>query len=108
MSDERIYTTAEIESAIDEEFEGWPNEFYSELGTDGYELTELEIRAYEVDREGGYEGGGEYMHLVFKVGNQYFRKTGEHNSWDANTWDGELEEVEPYEVTVVRYREVKR
>ncbi|AXG66283.1 hypothetical protein SEA_ANNADREAMY_198 [Streptomyces phage Annadreamy] len=103
-----MFTAAEVKHAIESEFDGYENDFYEEIGSSGIELPLLRKTATLEDREGGHEGGGDYMHVVFRIGDQLFRKTGYYNSWDANDWDGEIEEVEPYEVTVVRYREVKR
>jgi len=101
------FSAAQVEAAIEEEFDGYPEEFYGEVGTDGYELTMLDgAVAYGVAREGGYEGGGDYMDVVFRIGQQFFRKQGTHNSWDASYWDGTLEEVEPYQETVTKYRAV--
>ena len=61
----------------------------------------------QVDGYGG-EGEGDDLWVVFDVDGQLFRKSGYWVSHDGCYWDGALEEVEPYEVTVTRYREVKR
>lgn len=105
MSNQK-FTATEVSSAIDAEFT-YENEFYDNVSATGYELPKLGVTAYAVEREGGYEGGGDYMDVVFRVGDQLFRKQGFYNSWDSNEWDGGLEEVEPYEETVVKYRAIK-
>lgn len=105
-----MVTVQQVKEAIEQTYEGYENDFYDEIsysGKKGLSLYSLGI-AYHQDSEGGGGGDGEYMHVVFSIGKQFFRKTGTHSSWDGSDWDGELEEVEPYEVTVVRYREVKR
>lgn len=102
----RKFNAAEVSAAIDAEY-SYENEFYDNVDTNGYDLPTIGVKAYAVEREGGYEGGGDYMDVVFKVGDQLFRKQGAYNSWDSNEWDGSLEEVEPYEETVVKYRTVK-
>lgn len=99
------FTTSEVEAAINAEFR-YDREFYGEVDSQGYELPEIGVTAYCVSREGGYEGGGDYMDVVFKVGDQLFRKQGTHNSWDSSYWDGTLEEVESYQETVTKYRSI--
>lgn len=101
------YTVEQVQAAIADEFEDYESEFYSGMPADGFELPMLGDTAYEVDSEGGSEGGGEYMHFVFRIGDQLFRKFGTHDSWNGNDWDGDLEEVESYEVTVTRFRKKK-
>jgi len=60
-----------------------------------------------VTGEGGGEGGGEHVEIVFGVEDQLFRKTGFYSSYDGTSWDGSLEEVEPYEKMVTFYRPKK-
>jgi hypothetical protein len=98
------YTVEEIERAIEYDFDDGDEEFYQEMGSLGHFLQKIEETAVEVERDGGGEGDGDYMDVVFQIGNQYFRKTGTHNSWDANDWDGQLVEVEPYQELVTKYR----
>ncbi|AXH49315.1 hypothetical protein HWB76_gp086 [Streptomyces phage Blueeyedbeauty] len=105
-----MITVQQVKDAVEDTFEGYESEFYGEIryaGKNGMELNGLGT-AYSVDYEGGGEGQGENMWVVFRIGDQLFRKYGYYSSWDGSDWDGDLEEVEPYEVTVVRYREVKR
>lgn len=100
------FTASQVEAAIDAQF-GYESEFYEEIDEEGTFLTQLDAHAYKVAGEGGYEGDGDYMDVVFRVSDQLFRKQGFHNSWDSNDWDGNLEEVESYEETVVKYRAKK-
>lgn len=62
-----------------------------------------------VDSEGGYEGAGEYAHIVFRVKYKsetyYVMFTGSYSSWTDTEWD-EPKFVEPYEVTVTKYKDV--
>lgn len=105
--DNKKFTASQVEDAISAEFD-YENEFYDNLDNEGYDLPLLGVRAYAVSREGGHEGDGDYMDVVFKVGNQLFRKQGFHNSWDSNEWDSDrLEMVESYEEVVVKYRAIK-
>jgi hypothetical protein len=100
------FTASQVEAAINAEFD-IENYFYEEIDPAGTFLSELDAYAYKISSEGGYEGGGDYMDVVFKVGDQLFKKTGYYNSWDSNEWDGGLEEVESYEEVVVKYRSKK-
>ncbi|QIN94164.1 hypothetical protein PP459_gp069 [Streptomyces phage Wakanda] len=95
---------------------GWPydeGDFYDEIMWAGKDkavrLDALNEDAFHVDRVGGSEGEGDHMAVVFRIGDQLFEKTGYYNSWDSNDWEPDyyLEEVEPYEVTVTRYRAKK-
>lgn len=68
-----------------------------------------------VDSEGGGEGSGEHMHIVFRVTHtdvhdlglprpQFFKVDGFYASWDGSSWDGsELYEVHPVERTITFY-----
>jgi hypothetical protein len=100
------YTIGQVESAIDAFDEGDSDYFYEEIQwtREPIFLPELGEEAVKVDSTGGSEGEGDYMDVVFKIGDQLFRKTGFYNSWDSNDWDGSLEEVEPYEVMVTKYK----
>lgn len=53
-------------------------------------------------------GDGHEQGIVVKheESGRFFKITGYYSSWDSSDWD-ELEEVEPYEVTKIRYRKVK-
>jgi hypothetical protein len=101
-----LYTVNEILDAITEDYDGdWGEFLYLVNDSDDQEaeLPSLNTKAT------GIKGGGE-LHLweIFKVGSQYFKMHGSHDSWEGATWDGTLEEVEPYIKTVIDYRPVKR
>lgn len=110
-----MYTVEQVKSAVRayergaEESYSYYGDFYEHLmwNSDPIFLSELGEEAVMVEKEGGNEGDGDYMHVVFKIGDQLFMKTGFYNSWDDNEWDGDLDEVEPYEEMVTKYRTVK-
>lgn len=59
-----------------------------------------------VDEEGGYEGGGEYVHRVrhFTDHNVFIKLEGFYSSYNGTDWDGyDYEEVKPVERTVTFY-----
>jgi hypothetical protein len=63
--------------------------------------------AYSVEDFGG-EGQGETRYVVFQVADQFFRVDGYYASWDGTTWEDPTPyEVEPREVTVIRYERKK-
>lgn len=102
------YTLEELRSAI-EASDIYYNSWYWFYNND-QELPEIGT-AKEVDRYGG-EGQGDDLWVVFKVepadGSdvRYFRKSGYHQSHDGSYFDGELEEVVPFEKTVTDYKAV--
>lgn len=51
----------------------------------------------------GHEQGVVFRH---KQSGRYFMVKGYYSSWDASSWES-VDEVEPYEVTKIRYRKVK-
>lgn len=57
-----------------------------------------------IEDHGGGEGDGEERFIVIKVGDQLFQYNGYYSSWDGTEWDETLRQVEPYEVTVTKYR----
>lgn len=98
-----MVTVAELEAAV----EGYDGGYYDGPWQDLYPNSSVEVGLYTleyVEKEGGYEGGGEELWVVFKVGDQYFRKSGYYASYDGSTWDGALEEVEPYVEPKTLYR----
>jgi hypothetical protein len=101
MSDN--YTPAEIDTAVDEQWEAL---------SDGYGPKTLTIRGEDVpverlDGVPGREGGGEDIWVVIKVGDQLFRKDGYYGSGYGEDWDGgEPTEVRPVEKTVTVYESV--
>lgn len=99
-----MYTVKDIEKAVDVDFDGSWNEFLELVDDDeGVELPSLGLFAKQVD-----EGGESRPWITFQVGDQFFEKHGDHDSYDGTEWDGGLEEVEPYKETVVFYRSKKR
>lgn len=113
------YTVEQVRDAIRQWAavgdDGWPQDegdFYDEImwasADRAYRLDALGEDAFFVAREGGTEGDGDHMEVVFKVGDQLFRKTGYYNSWDSNDWETgyNLDEVEAYEKTVTAYRSI--
>jgi hypothetical protein len=115
------FTVAQIQEALENNaFEGKgyrTEEWFTIEDGDWYELGDAspdttrvtiggEVYPVEgVDNIGG-EGQGEYAAVVFKVGDQLFRKEGYYASHYGTDWDGDLEEVEKYEKTVTAYRRV--
>lgn len=65
-----------------------------------------------MDRVGGYEDGGTYVHIILKVTDDsgketFYRKTGSYDSWDGTHWeDGVFQEVAPKTMTVTKYEVV--
>jgi hypothetical protein len=102
------YTVEQVESAIKAYDETQDYDyFYEEIRyTSKPILLPVVGEAVRVASTGGGEGDGDYMDVVFKIGDQLFRKDGYHNSWDSNDWDGDLEEVEAFEKVVVDYRAI--
>jgi len=75
-----------------------------------YENSEYKFRG--VDYFGG-EGQGDSMWKVFEIKNKQtnevvnFRVSAWYDSWDGAEWDGEIEIVEPVEVTVIEWKRKK-
>jgi len=111
------YTVEQVEEAIraweeagDEDGYGYGTDFFDDImwsPSDPIFLPILGEKAIHVEREGGSEGDGDHMHVVFRIGDQFFMKEGYHNSWDSNEWDGDFNEVKPVEVTVTQYRPIE-
>jgi len=65
--------------------------------------------SYEEDF-GGYEGAGEKTWVVYSLKDNetneviYFKLNGWYDSWNGSEWDGEIEIVEPVEVTVIEWK----
>ncbi len=59
------------------------------------------------------DGDGSSQYIVFKLENTttaeecFIRFTGERSSWDEDSWDKAPQLVEPYEVKVIKWREIK-
>lgn len=54
----------------------------------------------------GGEGEGEHAHVVFKIGEQLFKKDAYYASHDGYYWDGELSEVRPTQKTITVYESI--
>jgi len=61
------------------------------------DLGELGIVRYVEDHRpsGDYDEDhdGEYIDVIFRIGERHFRKSGVYSSWDSDDWDGPFEEV---------------
>jgi hypothetical protein len=56
-----------------------------------------------VESEGG-EGQGDYMHVVFQIGEQFFLVPGDYSSYDEDEWHiDDVYEVVPVEVSRTEY-----
>ena len=93
------------------EFENWRERAEEEGEIESYpeELEGADTpwgKIEKVSSHGGYEGGGEYMDIVIKIGDSYFMNDGRYNSWDAGYWN-DWYSVEPYTVEVTKYKKVK-
>jgi len=100
------YTLEQVREAIDYFDDSTELVFFDEImwcSAKPIFLPLLGESAVFVEREGGTEGDGDYMHVVFQIGDQFFMKEGYHNSWDSDEWDGDFTEVKPVEVTVTKY-----
>lgn len=102
-----VLTAREVEAAI---VEFGRQEFVEQL--EGYSTpdnTELSVgKAEYVDAKWGMEGEGEYIWVVFQIGDALFRLDGYYGSWDGESWDeGSVVPVEAKEVVQVVYVEKK-
>lgn len=108
-----------LDAGIPYEYTTWKNEkaqaeynnhnFWSEgEDADPVDLDDTHTAKFLIGETGG-EGSAEYIWQVWQVTDtdgdvQYFRKTGYYMSYDGCTWDGDLEEVEPFEKTVTDWK----
>lgn len=60
----------------------------------------------ELAEKSGGEGDGAQIHVVLKVGEQYFQQDGYYSSWGSDEMDGEVYEVRPKQVQVTQYERV--
>lgn len=70
------------------------------------------IKVQVVDREGGYEGGGEYMHAIFELTHNgevlgHVKMTGYYCSWNGSEWYPDLVRVYPHRVEVTVYKDTQ-
>ncbi|AVD99356.1 hypothetical protein SEA_BILLNYE_184 [Streptomyces phage BillNye] len=99
-----MYTVEQVESAITAKYSAYSSEFYDCMEgrpNREYYLPALDEFAEFVKSYQPEDSGEQW--LLFKVGEQYFRKYGYYNSWDSPEWDGRLVAVIPREVTVVKF-----
>lgn len=97
-------TASQVENALEETYlldDGW-----DELGwyADYKKVETLSVEGYDYDFEVlEQDGEGSWSYstsVVFRVGDQFFRKTGHYQSHYGNDWDGPLTEVKPSQKTV--------
>lgn len=97
------------------------SEYYGVSGGEVWdEWYDYETRTVEglgtvtvLEKVGGGEGGGEYMHKIIRVSNaqgdhRFFQKPGWYQSYDGSHWDGDLFEVNPVQRTVTIWQKVNR
>lgn len=89
----------DIEAALDE-FGDW----WWIADCHGVQIDDIEGTVTGIERKGGGEGQGEYMHVVLKIEHdgtvRHFKKVGCHVSHDGAYWDGEFTEVQPVQKTI--------
>ena len=98
-----MFTIRELSDAISEAFDGNFREFYNNISWNSTGIDLSVGTAYRVQDFGG-EGLGNELWVVFKIGDRHFRKQGSYDSWEGGEWDGLLQEVEPFEKTVIDYK----
>lgn len=81
----------------------------ADLGTNVEELSgllpiESKFGTISFVEERGGEGDGAPTYFTIKVGDRYFEMCGRYSSWDESTWDTDLYEVFPEEVTITKFR----
>lgn len=106
------FTAGDISEALAEgkgrydndEYEIDSSEFFSELRWGSSHLTvtlgDTTYPVKEVAHQGGGEGQGENVWLVFEVDGRLFKTTGFYMSYDGTTWDGDVTEVKPVQKVV--------
>lgn len=64
------------------------------------------------DEEGGYEGGGEYVHRIIGIHNgdrekcvSFVRIFGHYESYNGTEYDDDMKQVWPHQVTVIQYKD---
>lgn len=107
------FTAAELEAYLDEGGFDDQLSFWDEPDSDWFKTSNAEELKRFKQRFGAYpepaanwggQGDGAAMGAVIKIGDRYFKRTGYYSSWDSSEYDSTVEEVEPYEKTVIRYR----
>jgi len=105
------FTAKEVEEKISEFEEAGYESTYG--GGVYYDLKgeqeDIEVTGFGtlkfVDEYGG-EGSGDEFWVVFKVGDQFFRKEGWYASYDGGELDGELYEVKAAKVQRTEYERI--
>ena len=108
-----------VNKAVREQDEHNPSYTDDNYLFNGYTLEEYlynykndEYSFKETDSFGG-EGMGDEIWRVFEVTNLkteekiHFRVSGWYDSWNDTEWNEGLELVEPYEVTVIKWKNIK-
>lgn len=101
------FTVPEIEEAISKQEEnfdggGYGGNIYENIKY-GEDVEVEGLPKIELVEEFGGEGQGDDYWVVFKVGDQFFKKNGWYASYDGGELDGDLHEVFPTEVTRTEY-----
>lgn len=97
------FTLTQLEEAVQEVDGSWSEFGWGDIDVD---IDGVTYSAKSVQRIGGSEGSGEYAAVIFSIDGRTFRKEGYYASHYGTDWDGELEEVESYEKTVIDYRAI--
>lgn len=101
-----MYSKTEVLGAFEDFFsnEGysWDEFEYTKQAVISIEGTDVPVKF--VEGETGGEGSGEYCYVILRVGEQYFRKEGYYSSYNGTDWDGDFDEVEPYQKTITDYK----
>jgi hypothetical protein len=103
-----VLNAREVEAAINElgreEFIE-AMEGYSIRRSEGVPSVELSLgKAEFVDAKWGAEGEGEYIWVVFRIGDELFQLDGYYGSWDGSSWEeGSVSAVEAKEVVKTIY-----
>ncbi len=88
------YSAVEVLNAITEFTEGDLDEFWYDTDQIALSVNGITEMTSVVEDFGG-EGQGDARYVVFKLGEQFFRKEGYYTSYDGSTWDGDFFECFP-------------
>lgn len=59
----------------------------------------------------GEEDGSTFTYVMFKIIDRedisYIKFTGRYSSWDGTEWNEKFDFIEPYEVTVTKYKKIE-
>lgn len=107
-------TPAEVHAAVLHAESSWEGFVYSLTNGRGRSSLVLHLRGKNYnpvlvekvepvnmpDDEYARQGETYLAHLIFKVGEDHFRKTANVDSYGEETWDGELKLVKPVQKTI--------